>query len=109
MEISRKRADFKYRAFISYSHQDEGWALWLHKSLETYRVPPHVAGTEMASGIIPRRLSLIFSDRAELPSASDLQRKVSDALRQSANLIVIVRHMRPSRTTSMRKSPLSGA
>jgi hypothetical protein len=26
-----------------YSHQDEVWALWLHKSLETYRAPPHLA------------------------------------------------------------------
>jgi len=26
---------FKYRAFISYSHSDEEWAKWLHKSLET--------------------------------------------------------------------------
>jgi len=22
---------FKYRAFISYSHSDEEWAKWLHK------------------------------------------------------------------------------
>jgi hypothetical protein len=28
---------FKYRAFISYSHADEKWAMWLHKALETYR------------------------------------------------------------------------
>jgi len=30
---------FKYRAFISYSHADEQWATWLHKAIETYRVP----------------------------------------------------------------------
>jgi len=28
--------EFKYRAFISYSHSDEVWAKWLHKALETY-------------------------------------------------------------------------
>jgi len=27
--------DFKYKAFISYSHNDEKWADWLHKALET--------------------------------------------------------------------------
>ena len=30
---------FKYRAFISYSHSDEKWARWLHRGLETYRMP----------------------------------------------------------------------
>ena len=30
---------FAYRAFISYSHADKAWADWLHKALETYRVP----------------------------------------------------------------------
>ena len=29
--------EYKYRAFISYSHRDEQWASWLHKALETYR------------------------------------------------------------------------
>jgi hypothetical protein len=27
--------DFRYRAFISYSHRDKSWAGWLHKALET--------------------------------------------------------------------------
>ncbi len=31
--------DYKYKAFISYSHQDKKWGDWLHRSLETYRVP----------------------------------------------------------------------
>jgi hypothetical protein len=30
---------YKYKAFISYSHQDKKWGDWLHKALETYRVP----------------------------------------------------------------------
>jgi hypothetical protein len=38
--------EFKYRAFISYSHADEEWAKWLHKALETYRVPKHLVGRE---------------------------------------------------------------
>jgi hypothetical protein len=28
-----------YKAFISYSHQDESWAKWLHKALESYKIP----------------------------------------------------------------------
>ena len=82
-------ASFGYRAFISYSHQDETWARWLHRAIETYRVPSRLVGETTAAGIIPRRLAPIFRDRDELPSATDLGRKVNEALRHSANLIVI--------------------
>jgi len=80
---------FAYRAFISYSHRDKTWADWLHKALETYRVPSRLVGAETAAGVIPRRLLPIFRDRDELASAHDLGRKVNAALAQSANLIVI--------------------
>ncbi len=30
---------YKYKAFISYSHQDKKWWDWLHKGMENYRVP----------------------------------------------------------------------
>ena len=80
---------FRYRAFLSYSHQDKGWAEWLHSALETYRVPRHLVGRTTDAGEIPRRLAPIFRDRDELPSATDLSRKVNEALAESANLIVI--------------------
>jgi len=81
--------DFRYRAFISYSHRDAAWAAWLHKALETYRVPSRLVGNQTAAGITPRRLSPIFRDRDELATATDLGSKVREALMQSANLIVI--------------------
>ena len=80
---------FRYRAFISYSHQDQAWAQWLHKALETYRVPRRLVGQTTAAGVIPARLTPVLRDRDELPSAIDLNRKVEEALGQSANLIVI--------------------
>ena len=80
---------FRYRAFLCYSHQDKAWADWLHTTLETYRVPRHLVGRQTGAGAIPRRLTPIFRDRDELPSATDLSRKVNEALEQSANLIVI--------------------
>jgi len=80
---------FRYRAFVSYSHRDEAWARWLHKAIETYRVPRRLVGTTTAAGIIPRRLAPVFRDRDELPSATDLGSKVDEALAASANLIVI--------------------
>jgi eukaryotic-like serine/threonine-protein kinase len=80
---------FRYRAFISYSHQDKSWAGWLHKALETYVIPKRLVGQTTAAGMIPKRLAPIFRDRDELASATDLGRKVNEALAQSANLIVI--------------------
>jgi len=81
--------DFRYRAFISYSHQDKSWAGGLHKALETYAIPKRLIGQTTAAGVIPKRLTPIFRDRDELASATDLGRKVNEALAQSANLIVI--------------------
>jgi tetratricopeptide (TPR) repeat protein len=78
-----------YFAFISYSHADKLWADWLHKSLETYRVPSRLVGQTTDAGIVPKRLTPIFRDRDELASATDLSRTVNAALAQSANLIVI--------------------
>ncbi|HET7063179.1 MAG TPA: TIR domain-containing protein [Rudaea sp.] len=79
----------RYFAFISYSHQDETWAQWLHKTLETWRVPKRLVGQNTAAGVIPPRLLPIFRDRDELASATDLGRTVNAALAQSKNLIVI--------------------
>ena len=79
----------RYRAYISYSHHDEKCAVWLHKKLEAYRVPRRLVGRKTASGVIPRRITPIFRDREELPSANDLGKTVNKALRDSANLIVI--------------------
>ncbi|HEX8844618.1 MAG TPA: toll/interleukin-1 receptor domain-containing protein [Pyrinomonadaceae bacterium] len=81
--------DYKYWAFISYSHKDEEWAKWLHKSLETYKIPKKMVGRETERGTIPKRVFPIFRDRDELPGAADLGGKLRNALRQSRNLIVI--------------------
>ncbi|MFI4970063.1 MAG: TIR domain-containing protein, partial [Lysobacterales bacterium] len=82
-------AGFRYWAFISYSHQDQSWGRWLHRALETYRVPRRLVGMPIAAGTIPPRLSPVFRDRDELPTATDLDRTVAEALRQSWCLIVI--------------------
>src|SRR5688500_3070787 len=82
-------SDFKYWAFISYSHADEEWAKWLHKSIETYRVPRKIVGRETAQAQISKRLFPVFRDREELPGASDLGGKLQDALTRSRSLIVI--------------------
>jgi tetratricopeptide (TPR) repeat protein len=80
---------FKYRAFISYSHRDTRWADWLHKSLEHYRVPKQLVGTSTKAGTVSKRLSPVFRDREELPSATDLGALLTEALSKSAAQIVI--------------------
>jgi tetratricopeptide (TPR) repeat protein len=79
----------KYRAFISYSHRDTRWASWLHTALETYRPPKPLIGRVTERGAVPKRLTPIFKDREELPSAVDLGGLVNAALADSACQIVI--------------------
>jgi WD40 repeat protein len=80
---------FRYWAFISYSHADEAWAKWLHRQLETYRVPRRLVGSEGPVGARPRRLMPVFRDRDELSSSSELGRVIDAALQESRFLIVI--------------------
>jgi tetratricopeptide (TPR) repeat protein len=82
-------SEFRYWAFISYSHKDKSWGRWLHKALETYRVPKRLQGMPTAAGRVPARLAPIFRDRDELPTASNLGTAIEEALRQSWCLIVI--------------------
>lgn len=77
---------FKYTAFISYSHADEKWARWLHNALESYRLPARLM---KAQGLTRARLTPVFRDRDELASSGDLSATIVDALKQSENLIVI--------------------
>jgi len=79
----------KYWAFISYSHTDKAWGDWLHKALETYRVPRRLVGRESRDGTVPPRLFPIFRDREELPVSADLSSNINEALRESRYLIVI--------------------
>jgi hypothetical protein len=74
---------------MSYSHADQSWAAWLHKSLESYRVPKRLVGKQGLHGTVPARLRPIFRDREELSSASDLSVKIRDALAASESLLVI--------------------
>jgi hypothetical protein len=80
---------YKYKAYISYSHCDEAWAIWLHRALETYRLPRKLVGTKTGVGKVPSRIRPVFRDRDDLSSASDLGGTVKQALEDSENMIVV--------------------
>ena len=89
-EHKTENQEYKYWAFISYSHDDEQWAKWLHKSLETYSLPSSLVGRNTGKhGKLPKRIFPIFLDRDELPGAADLGGKIKNALSLSRNLIVV--------------------
>jgi len=81
--------DFKYSAFISYSHADKNIVQWLHRALEGYRLPGHLAGKDTPDGVIPRKLKPFFRDRDDLSAATSLTKSVRASLKQSEFLIVI--------------------
>lgn len=82
-------SEFAYWAFISYSHSDEKSAAWLHRTLETYRVPGNLVGKAHRDGPLPRRLFPVFRDRDELASGHDLNEKIQRALEGSRYLVVL--------------------
>jgi len=81
--------ELRYRAYISYSHKDEAWAAWLHRALESYRVPRNLVGNKTSAGEVPARIRPVFRDRDDLSSATDLEGTVKQALTDSENLIVV--------------------
>jgi len=82
-------SQYKYRAFISYSHKDEKWAAWLHKALETFKIPKYLVGETTTMGTIPERMGKVFRDREELSSSHSLGTDLTQALEDSACQIVI--------------------
>jgi WD40 repeat protein len=82
--------DYRYWAFISYSSKDQGWARWLHRQLEGYKIPGRLVGQKNTSGTpAPKRLKPVFRDRDELPASADLGEQLERALIESRFLIVI--------------------
>jgi WD40 repeat protein len=80
----------RYWAFISYSHTDEVYARWLHRSIERFRGHAKLAGSTGRHGeVVPERVQPVFRDREELEGAADLGSRIAEALGASRCLIVI--------------------
>lgn len=76
--------NYKYYAFISYSREDEEWAVWLQHELENYHLPDSLKNRED----LPKEFRPVFRDVDEL-KAGGLTGQIYNALESSANLIVI--------------------
>src|SRR3954454_1277742 len=85
----KRRLRTRYYAFLSYSHDDEDLAEWLHRELEKFRVPRLLAGRLTANGVVPKRLTPIFRDEHDLSAAHDLGEEIKAALATSQFLIVL--------------------
>ena len=78
-----------YFAFLSYSHDDQATAEWLHESIENFRVPKRLVGKLAENGVVPRRLTPVFRDRGELAASDDLTEEIEEALAGSRFMIVL--------------------
>jgi len=87
--IAFERVAFQFKAFISYSHEDEKWAERLQTKLETYRVDKALRGVPTPVGPVPATLHPIFRDRRDLAAGASLSKKLRSALDSSQFLIVV--------------------
>ncbi|HYC95632.1 MAG TPA: TIR domain-containing protein, partial [Sphingomicrobium sp.] len=86
---SRRSPQFRYMAFLSYSHRDAAVAEWLHEKLEEFHVPSRLVGKLTEHGPVPKQLAPIFRDRQELAASPDLNEEIEEAIAGSRFLIVL--------------------
>ncbi len=77
--------EFEYFAFISYKREDEKWAKWLQKKLESYSLPTTI---RKENPELPNKIRPVFRDQSEL-SGGNLKVEIEKGLNGSKYLIVI--------------------
>ena len=87
----------KYRAFLSYSHRDVGWAKWLHARLEGFHFDKDLIGRDTPLGPVPSTLRPIFRDREDFSGGKTLTDATVTALDASPALIVLCSSLAASR------------
>ncbi len=80
---------FKYRAFLSYSHADAAMAQRVHRRLESFHIDKELIGRVTAMGPMPKALRPIFRDRNDFDAGSSLGAETGTALDDSAALILL--------------------
>src|SRR5580704_16424312 len=80
---------FKYRAFLSYSHADAAMAQRVHRRLESFHIDKELVGRVTPAGPIPKALRPIFRDRNDFDAGSSLGAETGTALDGSAALVLL--------------------
>ena len=75
----------EYYAFISYNREDEKWAKWLQKKLESYKLPVII---HKENPSLPKRIYPVFRDKTDM-EAGPITDNVRNELENSKYLIVI--------------------
>ncbi|HEX8443456.1 MAG TPA: toll/interleukin-1 receptor domain-containing protein [Allosphingosinicella sp.] len=88
-EIKGAAAPIRFRAFVSYSHADAGFASKLQKQLETYRIPDRLRSRVAPLSGAEGRVGPVFRDRDDFPASADLSQAVRQAIAQSQALLVL--------------------
>nr|VFJ60582.1 MAG: TIR domain-containing protein [Candidatus Kentron sp. FW] len=78
-----------YTAFLSYSHEDDGFARRFHRQLEGWKVPSDLVGRQTETGVIANTLRPIFRDREDFAGGHSLKEATLHALEASRFLIVL--------------------
>jgi len=77
--------EYRYVAFISYTHKDSKWAGRLQRKLEGYRLPSYLRKDKR---LLPKQLRPVFRDQTDL-GVTHLEKGLREELRDSRHLIVI--------------------
>ena len=83
--MNQSNSPYEYFAFISYKREDEKWAKWLQKKLESYSLPTAV---RKENPELPNKIRPVFRDQSEL-SGGNLKAEIEKGLNGSKYLIVI--------------------
>jgi tetratricopeptide (TPR) repeat protein len=81
--------EFKYRAFLSYSHADTGVATRVHRALESFHIDKDLVNRVTATGAIPKTLRPVFRDRHDFDAGASLGERTASVLDDSAALILL--------------------
>lgn len=85
MDTTSQNKTYEYFAFISYKREDEKWAKWLQKKLESYSLPTAI---RKENPELPNKIRPVFRDQSEL-SGGNLKAEIEKSLNNSKYLIVI--------------------
>ena len=79
MAIDKSWDDYKYKVFVSYSHEDiypdarnKSWGAWLEDELEAFEIPKEQQGRWSPFGLIPARIKPVFRDRSSFGAGHEV-------------------------------------